>query len=40
MAFGINDLLVMAPQLLLVLGGLIVLVSQILIRGTGGARVA
>lgn len=40
MAFGINDLLAMAPQLLLVIGGLIVLVSQILIRGTGGARVA
>lgn len=40
MALALNDLLAMAPQLLLVIGGLIVLVSQILIRGNGGARVA
>jgi hypothetical protein len=30
----------MTPQLLLVVGGLVVLTSQILIRGTGGARIA
>ncbi len=40
MAISINELLSMAPQLLLVFGGLGVLVSQILIRTTGGARVA
>ncbi len=40
MFITLNDLLAMSPQLTLVVGGLVVLVSQILIRGNGGARVA
>jgi NADH:ubiquinone oxidoreductase subunit 2 (subunit N) len=40
MLLTLNDLLAMTPQLLLVVGGLVVLTSQILIRGTGGARIA
>lgn len=40
MLLTLNDLLAMAPQLLLVGGGLLVLTSQILIRGPGGARLA
>lgn len=40
MSISLNELLSMTPQLLLVIGGLGVLISQILIRGKGGARVA